>query len=65
MSISECFGWADSLARVNAEGQRGGDAPSRGDVGPYAELRGPQLKNMVHFHLLVQLVCVKTSVGHV
>ena len=65
MSISECFGWAESLARVNAEGQRGGDAPSRGDVGPYAELQGPELRNMVNLHLLVQLVCVEPSVGNV
>eukprot|EP00884_Botryococcus_braunii_P019074 jgi/Botrbrau1/5850/Bobra.0366s0031.1 len=49
----EVAGW--DLPFEARGGQRGGDAPSRGAVGPYAELRGPQLRNMVNVHLLVQL----------
>jgi hypothetical protein len=48
-----------------ADGKTVRGAPSRGDVGPYADLRGPKLRNMVNSHLLVQLVCVNPSVGHV
>jgi hypothetical protein len=47
------------MVRVKAEGKRGGEAPTRGDVRPYAKLRRPKLRNMVNLHLLVQVVCVK------